>query len=51
MDYYYKMFVRIQKLTFSIYAITNVMQGLVNTEKPCILLFNKTKCIIKPLRM
>ena len=32
--------VRIQKLTFSIYANKNVIQGLVNTGKPCVLFLN-----------
>ena len=39
------MFVRIQKPTFSIYANTNVIQGLV---KPCVPFLNKTKQIMKP---
>ena len=38
-----KMFVRIQKFTSSIYINTNIIQGLVNTEKPCVLFFNKAK--------
>ena len=42
-----KMFVRIQKLIFSINANTNVMQVLVNIENPCALFFNKTKHIIE----
>ena len=42
-----KMFWKIQNLTFSIYVNTNVMQELVNIEKPCILFFNKTRHIIK----
>ena len=45
------MFFRIQKLTISIYVNINVMQGLVNREKPCVLFFNKTKFIIKTTRM
>ena len=42
------MFVRIQKLTFSISVNANDLQGLVNAEKPRVLFFNKTKHIIKP---
>ena len=42
-----QIFWKIQNLTFSIYVNTNVMQELVNIEKPCILFFNKTKHIIK----
>ena len=38
-----QIFWKIQNLTFSIYVNTNVMQELVNIEKPCILFFNK-KC-------
>ena len=34
MDQNHKMFVRIQKLRFSNYVNTNVIQGLVNIEKP-----------------
>ena len=37
------MFVRIQNLTFSIYANTNVIKGLVNIGKPCVLFLFKTK--------
>ena len=48
MDSNYKTFVRIQNLTFSIYANTNVIKGLVNIEKPFVLFLNKTKHIIKP---
>ena len=48
MDQNYNMFGRIQKLTFSIYVNKNIMQGLVNIEKPCVLFFKKTKHIIKP---
>ena len=45
------MFVRIPKLTFSIYANTNVMRGLVNIGKPCVLFLNKTKHIMKSTSM
>ena len=38
---------RIQKLTFTISANTNVTQGLVNIGKPYVLFFNKTKYIMK----
>ena len=48
MDSNYKTFVRIQNLTFSIYANTNVIKGLANIEKPFVLFLNKTKHIIKP---
>ena len=41
------MFVRIQRLTFSIYANTNVMQRLVNIGKPYVLFLNKTKHMMK----
>ena len=42
-----KLFVRIQRLTFSIYANTNVMQRLVNIGKPYVLFLNKTKHMMK----
>ena len=45
------MFVRIQKLIFSIYANTNVMQVLVNKGKPFVLFFNKTKHRMKSTGM
>ena len=44
------MFVRIQKLTFSIYVNNNDMQEFVSIEKPRVLFFNKSKHIIKPTR-
>ena len=37
------MFLRILKLTFSINVNTNIIQRLVNIEKPCVPFFNKTK--------
>ena len=45
------MFLRIQKLTFSIYENTNVIQGLVNIGKPCVPFLNKTKHIMKSTSM
>ena len=39
------------KTYFSIYANTNVMQGLVNIGKPCVLFLNKTKHIMKSTSM
>ena len=36
------------KLTFNPNVNANVMQSLVNIEKPRVLFFNKTKLIIKP---
>ena len=45
------MFVRIQKLKFSIYVNTNVMQVSVNIEKQCVIVFNKTKHIIQSTSM
>ena len=42
MDWNYKMFLRIQKLTFNINVNTNI-QGLANIEKSFVLFFNKTK--------
>ena len=42
---------RIQKLTFSIYANTIAMQGLVNIGEPCVLFLNKTKPIMKSTSM
>ena len=42
MAYNYKMFVKIQKLTFRVYANINVMQGLVNIGNPCVLFLNQT---------
>ena len=36
MDWNDQMFVRIQKLTFNNYVNANVMQELVNIEKPCV---------------
>ena len=46
-----QIFVRIQKLTFSIYVNANLMKGLENIEKSCVLFFNKTIHNIKPTGM
>ena len=51
MDWNDQMFVRIQKLTFNNYVNANVMQELVNIEKPCVPFFNKTENIIKSTSM
>ena len=45
------MFVKIQKLTFSIYANPNVKQELVNIGKLYVLFINKAKHIMKSKRL
>ena len=45
------MYVRIQKLTFSIYTNINVRQGLVYIGKHCVLFLNKNKHIRKSTSM
>ena len=45
------MFVRIQKLTFSIYANPKVKQELVNIGKLYVLFVNKAKHIMKSTRL